>query len=1053
MIFLIFLYSCAKNPNVESTKITLQLPESSRPTIMPASQVKRMMQATSAGDTWGLPDPFSIDEINCWALFIGGEEPELRDNICRYGTPEKIIEVGQYYGGYPSGSQIQIDVPSGSARKFYMMGFKSTTPDLCINSERPAFVNANFSAPQLVGQVEGIDLIPGGETTIDMTVSIQADGKVTNCEGPLFSNGLDGDVYDPSQSLPFVFGDGSDGELTISSTVKIENVVGDKGVPLYSNNRILGVTPVDADITSINLENSWNSKIVIGDMVELYVAAEGVGKKKALFVVNGTTGAMTNLKEVDVDELVEPTKVPGNNKFVFVASDTTNGKEIWVSDGTTVGTTLLKDINPGGGSSNPEYFFSNATGNGLYFWADDGINGKELWKTDGTAGGTILVKDINPGSAGSYFTSKTDYVHLAGYTYFYATDSSAFTQLFRTDGSGPGTTLVGESMDGNVTSEYNQIDTDGTNIYYTARISGSMKLYKYNGSNSYLGKTNPHSLMFDGVNTAYVMIYDGGGSGQQIYKIDASGGLQLFTDIDPGNGISPSSSGFQGRLATGGGNFVFIWGHQTYGREYWISDGTVPGTNVLKDIFTGASGAVTGSYLRTDHVFNGTNLYFKANDGTSGSEFYKSDLTTPGTVLVSDINPGSSNSNPEKFSLNSNNDVYFWASDVLENQLFRYNGTTLTKITNFDSSNPNGLKMKPVSMGGNMFVFHEYKDVNPPCNLLGAGFKTYGKVDSITDDFNFDVELFDNRFASLNNSNLSASAQMILEPESFCRVIVSRVPQLDKLTFESGEITTDKFLDLADGSSEHGGSLNLLVKSEIHVNSGVNKISMSGKGYRGASTNSYAGQGERGFTTTSNISIGSAGGFGSPNWNCGSGGGHSSNGSGVYSGSTNGDSYGCGSLDSSQSCLSGKIYMGGGAAQPDYGHDNGGNGGGIIQIRSPKIMVESLSVLKIETLGDDGDAYKPASTFYSGGGGAGGAAYLEIGQVINQGDMEVNVSGGLSPVNGDCTQNNGGSAGRAHVDIYSGFVGTSIKVKRDGGNGVANKGTCFAGVVNGLDCL
>ena len=64
-------------------------------------------------------------------------------------------------------------------------------------------------------------------------------------------------------------------------------------------------------------------------------------------------------------------------------------------------------------------------------------------------------------------------------------------------------------MDGNVTGEYNQIDTDGTNIYYVARISGSMKLYQYDGtSNNDLGKTNPHSMMFDGVSKAYVMIFD-----------------------------------------------------------------------------------------------------------------------------------------------------------------------------------------------------------------------------------------------------------------------------------------------------------------------------------------------------------------------------------------------------------------------------------------------------------------------------------------------------------------------------------------------------------------
>jgi ELWxxDGT repeat protein len=37
----------------------------------------------------------------------------------------------------------------------------------------------------------------------------------------------------------------------------------------------------------------------------------------------------------------------------------------------------------------------------LFFNANDGSNGYELWKTDGTSAGTVLVKDINPGAGSS----------------------------------------------------------------------------------------------------------------------------------------------------------------------------------------------------------------------------------------------------------------------------------------------------------------------------------------------------------------------------------------------------------------------------------------------------------------------------------------------------------------------------------------------------------------------------------------------------------------------------------------------------------------------------
>ena len=94
------------------------------------------------------------------------------------------------------------------------------------------------------------------------------------------------------------------------------------------------------------------------------------------------------------------------------------GRELWISNGRVNGNTLLKDIHPGKGSSNPQGFTS--VGAKTYFSADDGQSGEELWVSDGTEAGTFLLSDINPGPKDSspraitevdgaiYFSAKTD---------------------------------------------------------------------------------------------------------------------------------------------------------------------------------------------------------------------------------------------------------------------------------------------------------------------------------------------------------------------------------------------------------------------------------------------------------------------------------------------------------------------------------------------------------------------------------------------------------------------------------------------------------------------
>jgi ELWxxDGT repeat protein len=88
-----------------------------------------------------------------------------------------------------------------------------------------------------------------------------------------------------------------------------------------------------------------------------------------------------------------------NGLGYFAATSVVNGRELWRTDGTPAGTSLVRDINPGTGSSSPTNF---VVSNGLlFFTADDGTHGVEVWKTDGTATGTRMVADLTPGATQS----------------------------------------------------------------------------------------------------------------------------------------------------------------------------------------------------------------------------------------------------------------------------------------------------------------------------------------------------------------------------------------------------------------------------------------------------------------------------------------------------------------------------------------------------------------------------------------------------------------------------------------------------------------------------
>jgi len=81
----------------------------------------------------------------------------------------------------------------------------------------------------------------------------------------------------------------------------------------------------------------------------------------------------------------------------FSALERATGNELWTSDGTEAGTTLVEDVQPGPQGSFPTQLVD--VNGRLFYVAAELTNGEEVWTSDGTAAGTFILKDINPASA------------------------------------------------------------------------------------------------------------------------------------------------------------------------------------------------------------------------------------------------------------------------------------------------------------------------------------------------------------------------------------------------------------------------------------------------------------------------------------------------------------------------------------------------------------------------------------------------------------------------------------------------------------------------------
>jgi ELWxxDGT repeat protein len=154
---------------------------------------------------------------------------------------------------------------------------------------------------------------------------------------------------------------------------------------------------------------------------KLFFTADG---NPALWASDGTDVGTVLVKQF---EQFGPDFFSWNGSLYFSA-DAGEGLELWRSDGTVVGTQLVADIFPGPDGSSPAFFTS--VGDLMFFAADDGAHGREVWLSDGTSIGTRIYADIFPGL---FSSDPSDLTAVDDVLYFAADDGTRGRELWRSD--------------------------------------------------------------------------------------------------------------------------------------------------------------------------------------------------------------------------------------------------------------------------------------------------------------------------------------------------------------------------------------------------------------------------------------------------------------------------------------------------------------------------------------------------------------------------------------------------------------------------------------------
>jgi ELWxxDGT repeat protein len=347
-----------------------------------------------------------------------------------------------------------------------------------------------------------------------------------------------------------------------------------------------------------------------------------------------------------------PTFTVFGSRAVFAGQDDSGRINLWITDGTSAGTTelvaaqedpqgLLSFVFPPSGGG-PDF---TVLGNKVLFEARDPALHLSLWVTDGTAAGTQELTVTNANSLGLFpFHPSPDLTVLGNKALFEGEDNRGRINLWVTDGTSAGTselTVAGASS-GGMFGPYPDFTVFGNRAVFAGfNTNGIANVWVTDGTSAGTSELPIAGGYFLGPLQGISPDFTAFGSKVQFVSLDAGSHPNLAVTDGTAAGTSElaistaNSSGlFAANLPpdfTVLGSRVLFEGYDAFGHiGLWVTDGTAAATSELTVAGANSNGLLNVGGV-PDFTVLGADALFVGADASGNENLWVTDGTSAGT--------------------------------------------------------------------------------------------------------------------------------------------------------------------------------------------------------------------------------------------------------------------------------------------------------------------------------------------------------------------------------------------------------------------------------------